>query len=680
MTSTQAMTPDVTVIIPAYNAMPYCTATLELVFAQTMPQERIEIITVENGSTDGTGDELERLAVGRPNMKVYHQPNSGSPASPRNRALGLATGRYIFFLDADDRLNTESLERMVRVADEQGSDIVLGRQVGAGGRRPPRSMFTHTQLSTDVFHSRAWWFMNPMKLFRRAFIEELGLRFPEDHRFAEDQPFSGQAYLAARVISILADYDYLYFVWRDDGGNITLSNISVEARLENLQVMFDLVSSSVEAGPNRNLLLTFQFEIEVFDTVRAMALCGDAVVAREAFDRLVGWMHELYSFEAVSNLSPAHRIAYALLVNRDYDRLMLFMEHVLSDPAWSIHHEGDRVFADYPYFRDASAAVPDECYDVTARIRAQHRLDVAEWRGGELHLEGVAYLDIVPTDLVETELLVCERDGDAVFSVPVTRMGDTGLVSEAWRKPFTYENTRFSADISPAMLAAGSPLPPGLWDVRLRMRTGETTRDARIGCRKADTVDETVRLRLLNAGADAGTGAGTIVASYFTDDYGNLSLDVGPTKYRNRPWFAITDISWDAEKRATLHLSGRLDLIGLKAEGLRLVLDGQGLGRHELPVVVTPDGFTVAVPLRTVSGGRLLPRGAWAISIESEVGAQRCKVEPKAAQLLGAAYAWRGLMPDRITLVRRDGHAFISVARLAPIAALRRRLARALKR
>jgi len=673
----QAMTPDVAVIIPAFNSVRWIGECLDSVFAQTLGQDRIEIFVVDDGSTDGTAEEIDRIASEHDNVRVFHQANSGSPSGPRNLALDHATARYVFFLDSDDRLNTESLERMVHTADRQGSDVVLGRQLGTGGRRPPKSMFTRTQLSTDVFHSRAWWFMNPMKLFRRAMIEEHGLRFPTDHRFAEDQPFSGHAYLAARVISILADYDYIFFSWRDDATNITLSQITVLERLQLIRKMLALVADNVEAGPNRDLLLKRHFEMEFFSALRTIARTADAEVTRSALEELAAWVHELYSYEVVSDLSPAHRIAFALLASDDIDRLATFMLHVISDPTWSVHHEGDRVFADYPYFRDTAAAVPDACYDVTARIKPQHHLDVVEWRGETLHIEGAAYLDVVPTDLVETELLLSERDGEGEYVVPVTRHDSEPVSSEAWRKPFTYERTRFSADIEPGTLAGGGPLGEATWDVRLRMRTGLTTRSVRIGCRKDASIDQAVRLRLLG---EPNSPAETIAASYFTDDYGNLSLDVGPTKYRSRPWFQITEVSWDPAARATLHLAGHFDMEGLNADRLGVALEADGVGRFELPVTATRDGFTAEVPLLHAADGRRLPRGLWTIAVEAHAAGRCCTVGPRPAQPIGAVYAWRGVIPDRITLIRRDGRSLVWIERLAPVAALRRRIARALKR
>src|SRR5215217_4227556 len=102
------LVPDVTVIVGAYEAMPYLVRCLESVEAQTLGADRLEIVAVDDGSRDGTGEYLEDFAaVSKVPTRVVRQANSGGPSGPRNVGLGLARGRYVFFLDADDYLGDE---------------------------------------------------------------------------------------------------------------------------------------------------------------------------------------------------------------------------------------------------------------------------------------------------------------------------------------------------------------------------------------------------------------------------------------------------------------------------------------------------------------------------------------------------------------------------------------------
>ena len=134
--------PDVTVIVAVYNTMPYLTTCLESVFGQTIGVERLEVVAVDDGSTDDSGAELSRWAERHPgSMTVLTQANSGGPAGPSNRALDLARGRYVFFLGADDYLGAEALQRLVDTADELSADVVLGRLVGTGGRNVNQAVY-----------------------------------------------------------------------------------------------------------------------------------------------------------------------------------------------------------------------------------------------------------------------------------------------------------------------------------------------------------------------------------------------------------------------------------------------------------------------------------------------------------------------------------------------------------
>ncbi|MFC9227354.1 glycosyltransferase family 2 protein, partial [Streptomyces hygroscopicus] len=194
--------PRVSVIIPAYNALPELTRAVTSAMDQTLGPDRVEIIGVDDGSTDGTGEELERLARTCAALRVVHQENSGCAGVPRNTGLDLAQGDFVFFLDSDDYLGPDALRRMVAMADANGTDVVLGRIASVGGRAVPRAVFQYNQPRTDVFSSHAYLTLGPWKLFRRSLIERLRLRFPP-YRNCEDKPFTAAAYLNASGISVV---------------------------------------------------------------------------------------------------------------------------------------------------------------------------------------------------------------------------------------------------------------------------------------------------------------------------------------------------------------------------------------------------------------------------------------------------------------------------------------------
>ena len=117
----------VSVIIATYNSGPLLADALDALAAQSLPAHLIEILVVDDGSTDDTWSYLNELERTRPNIKIFQQPHTGGPSAGRNRALSEATGSYVFFHDADDYLGPDALRRLLAVARQQDSDIVVAR-------------------------------------------------------------------------------------------------------------------------------------------------------------------------------------------------------------------------------------------------------------------------------------------------------------------------------------------------------------------------------------------------------------------------------------------------------------------------------------------------------------------------------------------------------------------------
>src|SRR3954447_21364658 len=194
----------VSVVVPVYNPGEYIGPLLASLLAQSLPAGECELVFVDDGSTDGTAERLAALAAEHAHVRFAAIPRSGWPGRPRNVGIDLARGEYVFLADHDDRLGVEALERLYAMAVADDADVVIGKVVGHG-KGVPRDVFRrnrHGLTAAEVPFS----LLAPHKLFRRAFLEEQGLRFPEERRRLEDHAFVVPAFFAARRISILADY------------------------------------------------------------------------------------------------------------------------------------------------------------------------------------------------------------------------------------------------------------------------------------------------------------------------------------------------------------------------------------------------------------------------------------------------------------------------------------------
>ena len=186
--------PDVTVVIPVYNAMPYLRRCLDSVLGQTIGLDRLQVVAVDDGSSDGGGDLLDDVAAACPDVfTVLHQPNSGGPALPCNRGLELATGRWVYFLGADDYLSPTSLARLVDRGDAWGSDVIFGTMRGESGRFVDQRMYRRTRRDITFLDSPLPYALSNTKLFRRSLLDEHQIRYALDLRVGSDQPFTVEA-------------------------------------------------------------------------------------------------------------------------------------------------------------------------------------------------------------------------------------------------------------------------------------------------------------------------------------------------------------------------------------------------------------------------------------------------------------------------------------------------------
>ena len=113
----------VSVIIPAYNAAEFIGRAVESVLSQT--HRALEVIVVDDGSDDGTADAVSRLAASEARLHLVRMPNSG-PAVARNRGMEAisADAEYVMFVDADDYLAPDAVERALSAAQD-GAELVL---------------------------------------------------------------------------------------------------------------------------------------------------------------------------------------------------------------------------------------------------------------------------------------------------------------------------------------------------------------------------------------------------------------------------------------------------------------------------------------------------------------------------------------------------------------------------
>ncbi|MFD4898616.1 glycosyltransferase family 2 protein [Streptomyces sp. NPDC058411] len=358
--------PDVTVIIGAYEAMPYLIRCLESVEAQTLPAGRIEIVAVDDGSTDGTGEYLEEFAARTAiEMRVVRQENSGGPSGPRNVGLGLARGRYVFFLDADDYFGEEALERMVAMGDRAGTDVVLGKVVGVN-RGAAKSMWKETVERADLFTSNIKFTLSAQKLFRRDLLVRLGMRFDEELKTGEDALFTMEAYLRGNGVSVVADYTCYYLVGRDDGKHVTKSG-SYVLRFDSARALMSLIATHVPPGPKRDVLMVRPFVITLLPQFGPALLRQSDEVRQEKMRLAAPLLETYWSPGLARRLKVNERLRLLCIAKGRLDLLLDILQFVRDKKEPRAVRKGlrGRLYLVYPHFGEG--VLPLSAYELTVR-------------------------------------------------------------------------------------------------------------------------------------------------------------------------------------------------------------------------------------------------------------------------------------------------------------------------
>lgn len=208
---------DLSIIVTAYNIENYIEQCLESVAAQTLSD--IEVLVVDDGSTDSTPDRIAQFCSGDPRfIPVLLPENSpGGVATAANAGLNRATGRWVGFVDGDDYVEPTMFERLVGAAAGWDADLAMCDYqevvVDTGERRNPADAHRWAELTSPCYkldaHTRRLFLrfiaVPWRKLYRRSLLEDGPIRFPVSDGFYEDNPFHWFALISARSIAVVPE-------------------------------------------------------------------------------------------------------------------------------------------------------------------------------------------------------------------------------------------------------------------------------------------------------------------------------------------------------------------------------------------------------------------------------------------------------------------------------------------
>lgn len=231
--------PLLSVVVPCYKVEAYLRGTLDTILAQN--EIPIEVIVVDDGSPDKSGEIANEYAKNDSRIIVISQPNRGLGAA-RNAGIQAARAKYLTFADSDDYIPRGAYHAMVQQLEKSGSDFVVGsveRKRGLKTWIPEWAQNVHAvdriggrlsddpELLKDVF---AW-----NKVFRRTFWDENIREFPVNIRY-EDQGPTAKAYTISNNFDVLKRVVYTWVI-REDGTSITQQKAKIEDLQDRLEVL-----------------------------------------------------------------------------------------------------------------------------------------------------------------------------------------------------------------------------------------------------------------------------------------------------------------------------------------------------------------------------------------------------------------------------------------------------------
>lgn len=304
----------VSVILPVYNKIKYLPTTLPSLLSQTYRE--FELIAVDDGSTDGSGDFLDRLAKTDSRVKVIHQPNAGVSAA-RNAALDRASGDYVVFADADDTVCPDWLEVLAKEAETSGADIVVSGffSTDSNGKAldtvlpPEEGNITGKEFLGNFYAHQSNHGLPGFghgKIVRRDLIEKNNIRFTPGLKLAEDLDFFVRLYDKTETVRTVryAGYNYLQGAENSTGGSSAyqvdyLSQVKIW-----LGIVSILTAHGEYCGENRafadeklggyiSCAMLYRSDVNRTSASEMRRLCGDIRAVGNGALRPAAWLYNI---------------------------------------------------------------------------------------------------------------------------------------------------------------------------------------------------------------------------------------------------------------------------------------------------------------------------------------------------------------------------------------------------
>lgn len=283
------MDPLVSIVVPAFNVGQYLDKCIDSLRSQTYGN--IEVVLVDDGSTDNCAEICDDAAALDSRFKVIHKANGG-PSEARNRALDIITGSFVTFVDGDDFVADNHVATLLRILLKEDADIAVCDLIGFSRNENgedilPEHSFTgkyelfssdealSKMLRQDGFDTEAWG-----KMYRSVIFEDI--RFPEG-MLNEDLAVIYKCFLKAGKIAFCEDKLHYY---RQRPDSIMGTKTDIKRYRDSYDIIGNLVSEIYEKRPELSAAVNSRAMSVYSQSFAGAVLCGDDELAAKCWERM----------------------------------------------------------------------------------------------------------------------------------------------------------------------------------------------------------------------------------------------------------------------------------------------------------------------------------------------------------------------------------------------------------
>ncbi|WP_433773168.1 glycosyltransferase family 2 protein [Bacillus wiedmannii] len=326
------MVPKISVILPVYNVEEYLDEAIQSIISQTIGLEYIEVIFVDDGSKDGSVDIIKKYQENYPFQLIQIDGPSGAAGKPRNIGMKHAKANYLVFMDPDDVLEIDGLQKLYEAIERYQSDIVTGKFVSFNSftQMDPFEPFEDVLKEKMVnIHIEDYAFLLKVqnnlcsKIFKRAFIENNGIEFPEGV-IAQDTFFVQKSYLITNNLTFIPESIFKYRV-REKQENPSVSQIQNLKYFQDFSTVRAQLIELYKEYPRINYYDFRYFSDLKFLLFQLQRTSKVSVAEKVECIKVVEWILELSHMTDTSTLDEERKALLEAIKAKDYGIAISYM-------------------------------------------------------------------------------------------------------------------------------------------------------------------------------------------------------------------------------------------------------------------------------------------------------------------------------------------------------------------